>query len=163
MRKANLSEIPEEKSGSPSGKFCTIDKPLNQAIGGDSRSMDLTTRWPFDVELSKIPPGAANYPFHSHSNSYEYYIILSGTPTVRHKNGETEAVAGDFFIFKPGEPHQMINRTASDVTYYCIADNPISDHVYYPDSDKYAVRIPEPRQVIKGERVEYYLGEDDKK
>lgn len=160
MLKANLSDIPEEKSGSPSGKFCTIDKPLMPSIGADFRSMDLMKRGPFDVEMSTIPPGAANYPFHCHSNMFEFYIILSGNPIVRHKDGETQAAAGDFFLFKPGEPHQMINRTAENVTYYCVADNPINDHVYYPDSDKYMVRLPTPRQVLKGSQVDYYAGEE---
>jgi uncharacterized cupin superfamily protein len=162
MRKANISEIPEEKSGSPSGKFCTIDKPLNQAIGGDSRSMDLTKRWPFDVELSRIPLGAANYPFHCHSAQCEFYLIVSGNATVRHKDGEAAAVAGDFFRFGPGEPHQLINKGTGDVTYYCIADNPINDHAYYPDSNKWSVQVPE-RSLIKGNRVDYYDGEDEAK
>jgi hypothetical protein len=29
-----------------------------------------------------------------------------------------------------------------------------------PDSDKWIVRVPEKRQVIKGEKVDYYTGED---
>ena len=163
MRKSNISEIAEEKSGSPSGKFCTIDKPLNAAIGGDSRSMDLTKRWPFDVELSRVPAGAANYPYHSHSTQWEFYIIVFGSATVRHKGGMTEAKAGDFFMFGPGEPHQIINNSTSDVTYYCVADNPMADHAYYPDSDKWLVRVPEQRSIIKGQRVDYYEGEDEAK
>jgi uncharacterized cupin superfamily protein len=161
MRKANISEIAEEKSGSPSGKFCTIDKPLNEAIGGDSRSMDLTKRWPFDVELSRIPPGAANYPYHAHSTQWEFYIIVSGAVTVRHKDGTTESKAGDFFMFGPNEPHQLINKGTIDVAYYCIADNPIADHAYYPDSAKWLVRVPEKRLIIKGDSVDYYAGEDE--
>jgi uncharacterized cupin superfamily protein len=163
MRKANISEIPENRADSPTGKFCSIDRDLNEAIGGDFRSMDLTKRWPFAVELTRLPAGKANYPFHSHSTQYEFYIIVSGTATVRYKDGQTEAVAGDFFMFGPGEPHQLINNGTDDMTYYCIADNPVGDHGYYPDSDKYIVRLPEPRQLIKGTRVEYYHGEDEGK
>jgi uncharacterized cupin superfamily protein len=91
---------------------------------------------------------------------YEFYLIVSGTPTVRHKDGTTEAKAGDYFMFAPGEPHQMINNGKDDVVYYCIADNPISDHAYYPDTDKWLVRVPEKRVLIKGKRIEdYYEGE----
>jgi uncharacterized cupin superfamily protein len=160
MRIANIADIKEEKSGSPSGKFCTIDRPLNEAIGGDSRSTDLNKRWPFDVELTRIPAGATNYPFHSHANLYEFYLIVSGRPTVRHKDGTTEAKPGDFFMCEPGEPHHMINNTSEDVLYYCIADNPTNDHVYYNDSDKWLVRIPQKRMLIRGKQVEdYYDGE----
>lgn len=160
MRKVNIADITEEKSGSPSGKFTTYDRPLNDALGADSRSMDLNKRWPFDVELTRVPPGAHNYPFHTHSNLYEFYIIISGTPTVRHKDGTTEAKAGDAFMFIPGEPHHMINNSTEDVVYYCIADNPLNDHVYYNDSDKWLVRVPEKRQLIRGTPFqEYYDGE----
>src|ERR1700744_248059 len=101
MRKANVADIQEEKSTSPKGKFCVFDRPLNDALGADSRSMDLTKRWPFDVELTRMPPGAINYPFHMHANAYEFYIVVSGTPTSRHKDGTTEAQPGDFFMFVP--------------------------------------------------------------
>jgi uncharacterized cupin superfamily protein len=161
MRKANLADIHEEKSGSPSGKFCTYDKPLNEALGGDYRSTDLMKRWPFAVELTRIPPGARNYPFHEHSNQYEFYIIVSGVGTLRHREGTSKVKPGDFFMCKPGDEHQLINDSKADLTYYCIADNPLSDHAYYPDSGKWLVRVPESRQIIKGEKVDYYHGEDD--
>src|SRR6202012_2435942 len=61
-RKANLADIPEEESVSPPGKFHTFDKPMNEAIGGDPRSNDLTKRWPFAVELTRLPAGASNCP-----------------------------------------------------------------------------------------------------
>jgi len=163
MLKANVSKIPEEKSVSPTGKFCSNDRDLNAAIGGDWRSMDLTKRWPFAVEMTTIPAGKANYPFHSHSTQYEFYLIVSGDAIVRHKDGQTEAAAGDFFMFGPGEPHQILAGSADDVTYYCVADNPINDHAYYPDSDKYLVRLPGPRQLVKGQPVDYYSGEDEAK
>ena len=162
MRKANISEIPEEPSASPGGKFATFDRPLNEAIGGDWKSMDLTKRWPFAVELTRIPAGKANYPYHSHASQYEFYIIVSGTAIVRHKDGQTEAKPGDFFMFGPTEPHQISASSDGDVTYYSIADNPINEHAYYPDSDKYLVRMPLPRQLIKGgNQVEYYHGEEE--
>ena len=163
MRKANLADIHEEESGSPSGKFCTFDKPMNEAIGGDPRSHDLMKRWPFAVELTRIPPGATNYPFHMHSNQWEFYIIVSGVGTVRHDNGNTKAKPGDFFMFAPGEGHQIVNNSKADVTYYSIADNPTSDHAYYPNSNKWLVRVPEKRVMIKGERVSFYTGEDEAK
>jgi uncharacterized cupin superfamily protein len=163
MRKANLADIHEEESVSPSGKFHTFDKPMNEAIGGDPRSHDLLKRWPFAVELTRIPPGATNYPIHMHSAQWEFYIIVSGIATVRHSGGSTKAKPGDFFMFPPGEEHQIVNNSNADVTYYSIADNPVGDHAYFPNSNKWLVRVPEKRSLIKGEKVNYYTGEDDKK
>ena len=161
MRKANISEVPSETWKSPTGKFNSWGKGLTAAIGADSRSTDLVKRWPFDLELSGIPAGATNCPYHSHSNQYELYVVLSGALTVRHKDGETLVTAGDFFMFAPGEPHQMINRGTEEATYYCIADNPLNEHCYYPDSDKYALGLPDARALIKnGGQVGYFHGED---
>ncbi len=83
---------------------------------------------------------------------------------MRHKDGTTEAGMGDFFIFAPGEPHQIVNSGTSDLIYYCIADNPLSDHAYYPDSDKFAVFLPERTRSVflKGDgKVDYFHGEDE--
>ncbi len=159
MRKANIHEIPEERSDSPKGKYATIDRDLNAALGSDFRSMDMMKRWPFAVELTRVPAGKANYPFHCHASMFEFYLIVSGTAIVRDKDGETTAVAGDFFMFGPNEPHQIINRSTEDVTYYCVADNPFSDHTYYPDSGKHSIRVPQ-RGIIKGESLEYFTGEE---
>jgi len=36
-------------------------------------------------------------------------LIISGKGSVRHKDGTTEVVPGDAFIFGPDEPHQLRN------------------------------------------------------
>ncbi len=41
----------------------------------------------------------------------------------------------------------------------CIADNPIGESWYYPDSKKYGVREPE-RTFIRGEPLDYFDGEE---
>ena len=42
---------------------------------------------------------------------------------------------------------------------FCVADNPIGESAYYPDSDKWAVRSPV-RRLIRSEPVDYYDGEE---
>ena len=144
-----------QKEGSPH-----VDRDLNLALGSDFTSTDLLKRWPFAVEVTRVPAGKTNYPFHSHANQFEFYLIISGTATVRDKDGETTAVPGDFFMFGPGEPHQIRNDGTEDLTYYTVADNPLSDHVHYPDSDKWAVRTPK-RQLVKGQAsADYFEGEE---
>ena len=161
MHKANLSKLSPETWKSPAGKFNSWGASLTEAVGADSRSTDLLKRWPFDVELAGIPPGATNCPYHSHSNQYEFYIMVSGAVTVRHKSGMTPAVPGDFFMFGPGEPHQLINDGSEQATYYCIADNPLNETCYYPDSNKLAVDMLAGRGVIEaGEKVSYFHGEE---
>ena len=61
-------------------------------------------------------------------------------------------------VFKPGEPHQFINDSDADLLIYVVADNPIGESVYYPDSQKWLVQSPE-RRLIRGDSLEYYDGE----
>lgn len=85
--------------------------------------------------------------------------MISGQGQVRHQSGVTEVVAGDAFLFKPGEPHQLVNKGGEDFVYYVISDNPIGESCHYPDSGKWAVRSPETR-LIRSDSLDYYDGEE---
>ena len=85
--------------------------------------------------------------------------VISGTGEVRHAEGTTPIETGDAFLFKPGEPHQLINTSDRDMVIYVIADNPIGESVYYHDSKKWAIRSPE-RRVLRGEPLDYFDGEE---
>jgi uncharacterized cupin superfamily protein len=159
MKKVNSNELPEEDWSSPKGKFAGSSRSISEALGRQPRSMDLNERHPFDVEILRIKPGQTPYPFHSHSAQWEFYHVISGSGISRHRDGNTAVAAGDAFIFKPGEPHQLINDGAEDLVVYVIADNPIGESVHYPDSKKWAVRSPENR-VFRGDSLEYYDGEE---
>src|SRR5436853_540089 len=78
-------------------------------------------------------------PYHSHSAESELYLVVSGNGTVRDKDGLTDVGAGDAFFFGPGEAHQLTNAGEEDLVYYVVADNPLGDGCYYPDSGKWAV------------------------
>jgi hypothetical protein len=71
----------------------------------------------------------------------------------------TPIEAGDAFIFKPGEPHQITNDTAEDMILYVVADNPIGDTYYQPDSNKWGVPIPE-RRIVRSDALDYFDGEE---
>ena len=85
--------------------------------------------------------------------------MISGRGSVRHQDGTTPIEAGDAFVFKPGEPHQLINDSAEDMVLYVVADNPIGESVHYPDSRKWMVRSPE-RRIFRGEPLDSYDGEE---
>ena len=85
--------------------------------------------------------------------------MISGAGQVRHAEGTTPIVAGDAFVFKPGEPHQLINDGAEDLLIYVVADNPIGESCHYPDSGKWLVRSPE-RRLLRGDALDYYDGEE---
>jgi len=159
MLKINTNHMAEETWSSPKGKFVCSGKEVSEALGRKPLSMDLNERHPFDVEICRIPPGKIPYPYHSHSAQWEFYHVISGKGLVRHAEGKTSVEAGDAFIFKPGEPHQLINDSAEDLVLYVVADNPIGECHYYPDSKKWGVRLPE-RRILRSEALDYYDGEE---
>jgi len=159
MKKVNLRDMPEQKWTSPKGTFQGSSKELSIALGRDPLSTDLLQRHPFDVEICRVAPGQKPYVYHSHSAQWEFYHVLSGRGTVRHAEGKTAIEAGDAFVFKPGEPHQMFNDGAEDLVVLVVADNPIGETCHYPDSKKWVVRSPE-RRLIRSEPLDYFDGEE---
>ena len=159
MLKVNTKSVPEIERVSPKGKFGVARKHVSEALGRKPLSTDLNERHPFDVEICRILPGKANFPFHSHSAQWEFYHVISGKGIVRDSEGNTPVEAGDAFLFKPGEPHQITNDGAEDLILYVLADNPIGESCHYPDSQKWAVRSPKHR-LIRSEPFDYYDGEE---
>ncbi|HTA29906.1 MAG TPA: cupin domain-containing protein [Candidatus Cybelea sp.] len=159
MKKVNTSTLHEETWSSPKGKFAGAGKQVSEALGRKPRSTDLLERHPFDVEICRIPAGKSPYPYHAHSAQWEFYHVLSGTGAVRHKDGTDKIEPGDAFIFKPNEPHQIINDSTQDLVLYVIADNPLGETWYYPDSNKWGVPIPE-RRILRSTALDYYDGEE---
>jgi uncharacterized cupin superfamily protein len=162
MRKVNLKDIKEEAWQSPRGKYAVSFKGISEALGRDSNSLDLAKRHPFDLEWNRVPPGKRNFPYHAHSAQWELYVVISGKGTIRHKDGTTQVGEGDAFIFGPDEPHQLSNQGSEDFVYYVIADNPIGESDYYPDSGKWKANklSATDRVVIKGPETGYFDGEE---
>jgi uncharacterized cupin superfamily protein len=159
MRKINTNSMEELVWSSPKGKFAGAGKQVSEALGRKPFSTDLMERHPFDVEICRIPPGKAAYPYHTHSAQWEFYHIISGHGIARHKDGKTAIEAADAFIFGPGEPHQLINDGEEDLVMYVVADNPVGESGYYPDSNKWMVRCPE-RAILGSNLLDYYEGEE---
>jgi len=159
MHKVNIKDIAEESWTSPKGKFKGSSKEISIALGRKSKSTDLMERHPFDVELTRIPPGATPYPYHSHSAQWEFYLVVSGRGVVRDESGTTPIEAGDSFIFIPGQAHQLTNDGAEDLVFYTIADNPIGESWHYPDSNKWIAQTPK-RTVLRAHAGDYYDGEE---
>jgi uncharacterized cupin superfamily protein len=159
MQKVNTNRLEEFSWTSPKGKFGGAGREVSEALGRKPQSMDLMERHPFDVEICRLAPGQTPCPYHSHSMQWEFYHVISGRGVVRHKDGTTVIEAGDAFIFKPGEPHQLTNNGTEDLVFYLVADNPMGESCHYPDSGKWLVRSPESR-LIRSEPIDYFDGEE---
>lgn len=159
MRKVNTTTMVEFTWSSPKGKYAGAGKEISEELGRKPQSTDLNERHPFDVEICRVPPGKTPCPYHAHSAQWEFYHVISGNGLVRHQEGSTRIEPGDAFLFKPGEPHQVINDGAADLVMFVVADNPIGECCYYPDSRKWSVPLPE-RRLVRSEPLDYNDGEE---
>lgn len=159
MKKTNSRQIEEIPWSSPKGKFAGAGKELSEALGWDPQAADPKQRHPFAVEILRIAPGQIPYPYHSHAAQWDFYHVISGRGVARDDFGRTPIVEGDAFIYPPGEAHQLINDSSEDLVLYVVADNPIGESCYYPDSQKWLVRSPE-RHLLRGAALDYFDGEE---
>ncbi len=156
MTKINLAQVPAELFKSPKGRFHSTGQDISQAMLG-KRPPASEHPHPFEVELVRLPPRAMNYPYHLHTAQSEFYLIVEGRGQMRSADGLTEVRDGDCLMFPPNEPHQLINTGASDLVYYVIANNVVSDACYYPDSDKWKMPGQKPVHV---KVANYFDGEE---
>ncbi len=159
MNIANTEEMDWEKQGSPKGRFCVYRKNISKALGGLKDVGTFGGGHPFDVELVRLPPGATNWPFHSHSAQWEMYLVLDGRGLARCDDDSFPIQTGDSFVCRPGMAHQIINNGETDLTYYIIADHALADIVHYPDSNKYFLK-PHRKVLANHGEIDYYHGEE---
>ena len=137
MNKINLAEISIERSRSPKGQYRRLSQHISQALAGVNGIGSSGLAQPFEVDLVRIPAGATNWPFHSHSVKWELYMIIAGRGQVRTPAGEVDVREGDCIVHPPGEAHQITNTGATDLVYYIVSDNPPSDVRHFPDTNKW--------------------------
>lgn len=159
MRKVNAEQLEDFTWTSPKGRFASVGKLLSEALGRKDSSTDLMERHPFDVEIARVPAGKIKTPYHSHSAQWEFYYVMSGTGEARDDAGRHRIESGDAFIYKPGEAHQLINDSGDNLVLFVVADNPIGESSFYPDSNKWLVRSPE-RALIRSSPLDYFDGEE---
>lgn len=121
-----------------------------------------------------VPPGKAGFPFHSHRNNEEMFIILEGEGEYRFGSETYKVRAGDVLAAVAGDDstaHQLRNTGATDLRYFAISTRNDPDVLEYPDSNKWLVAsgIPEgggmmgAQFVMQGRdrpRLDYWDGED---
>ncbi|HEY4248617.1 MAG TPA: cupin domain-containing protein [Lacunisphaera sp.] len=158
MKHIHLDSVPWEEVYSPTRKFHSFCRNVSIAMGAPRNTGLWGGGHPFDVQIRRIPPGAAVCPFHSHLAQSELFVVQTGSGTAR-VGDDTHAInAGDVFYQPPGEPHQLINSGSDELIVLIIADNPQLDACYYPDSKKWGLRPP--GKFFRMVECDYLDGED---
>lgn len=158
MKKVRIADLPWEEFRSPSGKYQSSFQNISLALGGKRDIGPWAGGHPFDLQLRRVPPGAAVCPQHAHTVQWELFVVLSGTATVR-ADAATEIVqAGEAFVQPPGVAHQILNTGKEDFIFYVIADNSPTDSTYYPNSQKWMLK-PQ-RKIFRMTEADYFDGEE---
>jgi uncharacterized cupin superfamily protein len=145
---AGLEHDEDDPEGYESGYL-----KLAQPIGGKAMA----------GTLYELPPGNSNCPYHYESDE-EWLLVLEGTLTVRHPDGEDELGRGDLVCFPAGREgaHKLSNRGEDVVKMLIVSTASFPAVAVYPDSDKVGV-FTEDRQdnvmVRRSSDVDYWDGE----
>ncbi|UTH72888.1 cupin domain-containing protein [Chromobacterium sp. IIBBL 290-4] len=94
------------------------------------------------VNLTRLPPGRAGCPFHSHALEDEVFYILSGRGLFRYGDKICEVGPGDCLSCPAGSgvAHQLANPFDEDLVYLGMGRNDPNEVCHYPDSGKVLVR-----------------------
>lgn len=104
------------------------------------------------VNIDYVPPKAYSTKYHSHSQQEEFFMILSGTGTLRLQGKEWTVKQGDFFA-KPAAQniaHTFYNSGNEILVILDVGTNEKEDTCYYPDEDVYMQKSNEQRHVFRG-------------
>ncbi|MCB9956955.1 MAG: cupin domain-containing protein [Caulobacterales bacterium] len=92
--------------------------------------------------LTVLPPGKAQCPFHSHHAEEELFFILEGESELRFGDKRYPLRAHDVIACPTGGPevaHQIINTGATTMRYLAISNLAEIEICEYPDSGKVGV------------------------
>jgi len=123
--------------------------------------------------VTEVAPGAISFPFHAHTAAEEAIYVLSGSGEARIGTARVAVRPGDWIAFPvgPEHAHQMINTSPSEpLLYLCVSTQEMPDVVFYPDSDKVGVMVPDEKAPLgfryagvyrEAQALEYWDGEPE--
>jgi uncharacterized cupin superfamily protein len=115
--------------------------------------------------LTVLPPGKVQCPFHNHHGEEELFFIIEGEGELRFGDRRYPLRKHDVVACPPGGPevaHQIINTGKTTMRYLAISNRVEIECCEYPDSGKVLVVVgregrPRLRRMVRGEAtVDYY-------
>jgi uncharacterized cupin superfamily protein len=89
------------------------------------------------LSVYELPPGQAVSPYHYEDPEEEWVLVIAGTPTLRHPEGEEQLQPWDIVFFPAGPTGAHLVRNNSDETARVAMFSSITavGVVVYPDSN----------------------------
>lgn len=141
------------------GRFTSRRATIGARIGARALGYNLT----------ELPPGCAQCPFHSHRGEEEMFFILSGTGELRFGETRHPLRAGDVIACPTGGAevaHQIVNTGGEVLRYLAVSTLADVEVCEYPDSGKIGVFVGQRgtralRKLFRAETdVDYYDGDE---
>jgi uncharacterized cupin superfamily protein len=95
-----------------------------------------------DATLVDLDPGEGSEPYHYVYGQEEWLLVLAGTPTLQHPQGEDQLEAGDLVCLPegPAGAHRLLNRGESVVRALFLSTTGLPANVCYPDTGRWLIR-----------------------
>ena len=141
------------------GRFTSRRGSIGRHIGARQLGYNLTV----------LPPGKVQCPFHSHRAEEEMFLILEGEGELRFGDRRYPLRRHDVIACPTGGPevaHQIVNTGQVDLRYLALSTLAEVEVCEYPDSDKVLLVTGKPgerglRKMIRAEAtVDYYDREE---
>jgi uncharacterized cupin superfamily protein len=147
------NEIQLQLKQSPVPEFSWHTSPDLSDLAG-SKNLNFYVR--------SLDPGKYSYPYHSHRNSEELFVVLSGKAMLRTPEGFRELEEGDIAFFEMGNAgaHQLYNHTEQPFIYLDLGTKSGIDVCDYPDTGKTGI-LPYRELYKKTGRADYFEGEEN--
>lgn len=150
----NLDEV-EFDDVEENGIYTSSRATIGEHIGAKNLGYNLTV----------LPPGKVQCPFHNHHGEEEMFSILQGEGELRFGTERYPIRAHDVIACPPGGPevaHQIINTGTTEMRYLALSTLVEVEACEYPDSGKVLVvsgkrGVPGLRKMFRAEAtVDYY-------
>jgi uncharacterized cupin superfamily protein len=108
------------------------------------------------ANIDYVPPKAYSTKYHSHSQQEEFFLILSGTGTLRLNCEEKTVKQGDFIAKPAGQSiaHTFFNDSDTILVILDVGTNENEDTCYYPDEDMYLQKLNGQRRAFRGTELD---------
>ena len=111
-------------------------RPVVNVLADEAELGPLLGAERLDARVVVLAPGEGCEPYHYVFGREEWLLVLAGTPTVRHPQGEDLVEAGDVVCFPdgPAGARRVLNGRESVVRALFLATTGLPANVHYPDT-----------------------------
>ena len=117
----------------PAVNVLTVREPnLGPLLGADM----------LDATVVDLAPGERSEPYHYVYGREEWLLVLAGTPTLRHPQGEERLEVGDLVCLPegPAGARRLLNRSESPVRALFLSTTGLPANVHYPETGQWLIQ-----------------------